>query len=78
MDPFIKALRQRMASVQARIEQERGRPAPDRLRLGALKRLKRLFRDQIELIERLNRGAESMPIPVVRRRLRRPFVSCNT
>ena len=51
MDQFIKSLRHRRATVQARIEEEQDRPAPDQLRLSALKRLKLRFRDQIEFIE---------------------------
>lgn len=78
MDPFIKSLRHRRASVQARIEDEQARPVPDQLRLSALKRLKLRFRDQIEFIERLNRQGEARPIPVVRRRSFRPLVSGRT
>jgi hypothetical protein len=74
MDQFVRSLRHRRASVQASIEQELGRPAPDQLRLSALKRLKLRFRDQIEFIERLNRRGESTPIPVVRRRPGRSFL----
>ncbi len=68
MDQFIKSLRHRTATVQARIEDEQARPAPDQLRLTALKRLKLRFRDQIEFIERINRHGGTTPIPVVRRR----------
>lgn len=75
MDPFIKSLRHRRATVQARIEDEQARPVPDQLRLSALKRLKLRFRDQIEFIERLNRRGETIPIPVVRRRSHSPLVS---
>lgn len=73
MDQFIKSLRHRRAALQARIEDEQARPAPDQLRLSALKRLKLRFRDQIEFIERLNRRGEATPIPVVHRRTNRPF-----
>jgi len=75
MDPFIKSLRHRTATVQARIEDEQARPAPDQLRLTALKRLKLRFRDQIEFIERMNRHGVATPIPVVRRRPLRSLVS---
>ncbi len=75
MDQFIKSLRHRRAAVQARIEDEQARPAPDQLRLGALKRLRLRFRDQIEIIERMNRLGETKPIPVVRRRSFRPLPS---
>ena len=78
MDQFIKSLRHRRAAVQARIEDEQGRPAPDQLRLNALKRLKLRFRDQIEIIERMNRRDEATPIPVVRRRSYRPLLSGKT
>lgn len=75
MDPFIKSLRRRRATVQARIEDEQARPVPDQLRLSALKRLKLRFRDQIEVIERMNRHGETTPIPVVSRRSHRPLFS---
>lgn len=75
MDQFIKSLRYRRATVQARIEDEQARPAPDQLRLSALKRLRLQFRDQIEFIERMNRRGEATPIPVVRRRSLRPLPS---
>lgn len=72
MDQFLKSLRYRRASVQARIEDEQARPLPDQVRLTALKRLKLRFRDQIEFIERMNRRGEATPVPVVRRRTFRP------
>jgi len=75
MDQFIKSLRHRRATVQARIEDEQARPAPDQLRLSALKRLRLRFRDQIEFIERMNRRGETIPIPVVRRRSYRPLLA---
>jgi hypothetical protein len=75
MDPFIKSLRHRRATVQVRIQDEQARPVPDQLRLSALKRLKLRFRDQIEFIERMNRRGETIPIPVVRRRSHRPLLS---
>lgn len=76
MDQFLKALRNRKAGIQARIEQEQARPVPDQLRLGALKRLKLRFRDQIEFIERMNRSGDAVPVTVIRRRsLRSPLPS---
>lgn len=66
MDQFLKSLRHRRSTIQARIEDEQARPVPDQLRLSSLKRLKLRFRDQIEFIERINRRSEA--IPVVRRR----------
>jgi hypothetical protein len=75
MDPFIKSLSHRRATVQARIEDEQARTVPDKLRLSALKRLKLRFREQIEFIQRLNRRGETIPIPVVRRRSHRPLLS---
>ena len=75
MDTFIKSLRHRRATVQARIEDEQARPLPDHLRLSALKRLKLRFREQIEFIERMNRCGETTTIPVVRRRSHRPLLS---
>ncbi len=78
MDQFIKSLRDRRATVQARIDDEQARPAPDQLRLSALKRLKLRFRDQIAFIERLNRRDEATPIPVGSRRSLRPLLSGKT
>jgi hypothetical protein len=75
MDPFIKSLRHRRATVQARIDEEQARPSPDPIRLSALKRLKLRFRDQIEFIERLNRRGEAAAIPVARRRAYHPVLS---
>ena len=67
MDQFLKSLRHRRASVQARIEEEQARPAPDHLRLSALKKLRLRFRDQIEFIERMNRHGQAVRVAVVRR-----------
>jgi hypothetical protein len=75
MDQLIKSLRYRKDTVQDRIEDEQARPAPDQLRLSALKRLRLQFRDQIEFIERMNRRGEATPIPVIRRRSFRPLLS---
>lgn len=78
MDQFLKSIRHRCSSVQARIEEEQARPAPDQLRLSALKRLKLRFRDQIEIIERMNRRGETIEVPVVRRRSFRPVPAAKT
>ncbi|MCY1745075.1 MULTISPECIES: YdcH family protein [Ensifer] len=67
MDQFLKSLRGRKANVQARIDEEQSRPAPDALRLNALKKLKLRFREQIDFIERQNRQRETVLIPVVKR-----------
>ncbi len=74
MDQFLKSLRHRRFAIQARIEEELGRPGPDSLRLRALKKLRLRLRDQIEFIERINRHGRSAPIPVVRRRSFRPVL----
>lgn len=68
MDQFIKSLRARRAKVQASIEDEQARPAPDSSRLSALKKLRLRFKEQIETLERLNRQGEMATIPVMRRR----------
>ncbi len=78
MDPFVKSLRHRKATVQALIVDEQARSAPDQLRLSALKRLRLRFRDQIDFIERLNRRGETIAIPVIRRRSFHPLLSGNT
>lgn len=75
MDHILKSLRHRRDVVEARIEEERSRPAPDGTRLGTLKKLRLRFRDQIEFIERLNRDGQTVPIPVVRRRSFRPALA---
>ncbi len=68
MDQFLNSLRNRRAQIQARIEHEQARPAPDSLRLYGLKKLKLRFREQIEYLERLNREGQATVIPVIRRR----------
>jgi len=68
MDQFLKSLRHRRVADQDRIEDEQARPRPDQLRLGALKKLRLRFRDQVEFIERMNRRGDTTPIQVVRRR----------
>jgi hypothetical protein len=68
MDQILKSLRFRGAAIEERIRDELARPAPDSLRLQALKKLKLQFRDQIDYIERLNRRGEVKSIPVVHRR----------
>lgn len=68
MDQFLNSLRNRRAQIQARIEHEQARPAPDSLRLYGLKKLKLRFREQIEYLEQLNREGQSTVIPVIRRR----------
>lgn len=78
MDQFIKSLHHHKATVQARIADEQARPAPDQLRLSALKRLRLRFRDQIEFIERMNRRGETIAIPVVRRRTFHPLLAGKT
>ncbi|WP_112810992.1 hypothetical protein [Ensifer sp.] len=55
MDQFLKSLRNRKAIVEARIDEERARPAPDRFRLHTLRQLSMQFRTQIEFVERTNR-----------------------
>lgn len=74
MDTIIKALRCRKDAVQARIDDENARPAPDQLRLSELKRMKLRFREQIEFMERMDRRGEMTSIPVVRRRSLRAVV----
>ncbi|SCZ14238.1 DUF465 domain-containing protein [Microvirga guangxiensis] len=77
MDQFLKSLRHR-AGIQARIDEEQTRPAPDYLRLTGLKKLRLKFREQIEFIERMNRNGEVVPIPVVRRRSFRSVLAGRT
>jgi hypothetical protein len=78
MDQFIKSRRHRRATVQARIMEEQARPAPDQLRLSALKRLRLRFRDQIEFLERMNSSGETITIHVVRRRSFDPLLAGKT
>ena len=68
MHRFLKSLHHRRSSMQARIEEEQARPAPDHLRLTALKKLRLRLREQIDFIERISRHGRSAPVPVVRRR----------
>ncbi len=66
MESFMNSLRNRRAQIQARIEHEQARPAPDSLRLYRLKKLKLRFREQIEYLEQLNREGQATVIPVLR------------
>lgn len=67
MDSFLKAIRVRRAKVQESIDEELSRPRPDSIRLNALKNLRLRFKEQIEVLERLNREGHLVRIPVVRR-----------
>ncbi|MGE3363604.1 MAG: YdcH family protein [Rhizobiaceae bacterium] len=73
-DQLLKALRNRRADVQTKIDDEQTRPAPDTLKLSVLKKIRLKFRDQIEFIERMNRQGELVAVPVVRRRSFRPVL----
>lgn len=75
MDQFLKSLRHRRAAIQTRIEDEQARPAPDSLRLHALKTLRLRFREQIDYIERLNKRGEAALISVVGRRAFTPAIA---
>ncbi len=68
MEKFLTALRNRKAHVQTQIDVEQNRPAPESLRLRALKKLRLRFREQIEYIERHNRQNMPVLIPVIRKR----------
>ncbi len=68
MDAFLKSLRNRRAAIEALIEHEQARPAPDSLRLYGLKRLKLRFRERIEYLERMGREGQGTSIPLIRRR----------
>ena len=57
MSRFLTALQARKAVIEQRIEDELRRPMPCNLRLGTLKKLKLQLRDQMQSLERLNRGA---------------------
>jgi len=52
MESYLKALRTRHAAVQAEIDAEQGRPSPDHLTLGGLKRIKLRLHEIIERVER--------------------------
>jgi hypothetical protein len=74
----LQSLRHRWAGVQARIDEEQARPAPDQLRLTALKKLRLRFREKIEFIERVNRQGRAVSVAVVKRRAYRPLLSERT
>ncbi|MCK5933313.1 Protein of unknown function [Fulvimarina manganoxydans] len=57
MSRFLTALQARKAVIEQRIEDELRRPMPCSLRLGTLKKLKLQLRDQMQSLERLNRGS---------------------
>jgi hypothetical protein len=75
MYPFMKSLDGRQEDIQAWIDREQARPAPEQVRLCSLKRL---LREQIEFIKRIDRAGDSVPIPVVRRRSLKPAISRRT
>ena len=72
MNPLIKSLKARHQIVQSRIEDENRSPAPDSLRVRALKKMKLQLRDQIAFLERVG---NSRPVMVVRRKPRFGLVS---
>jgi hypothetical protein len=78
MYPILKSLQHRKAIVESRIEEEQARPAPDHLKLSALKRLKLKFRDQIEFIERMDRFGKAIVVPVIRRKSFRSLIAART
>ena len=71
MNTFLQALRQRRAALQDQIDDEHSRPAPESLRLRALKKLRLRLRERIEFLEHRSRHGVVRSIPVVRRRLHR-------
>lgn len=70
MDQFLKALTNRHRLIEDEIVAEEKRPAPDRMRVLALKKLKLRMREQIEILHREGRRA----VTVVRRRRAAPFI----
>lgn len=75
MNHLLKSLRDRRKVLEARIAEEQARPAPDSLRLRALKTIKLRFRDRIEFLERLDRNGQGVLVPVIRRRSRKAPMS---
>lgn len=70
MDQFLKALTTRHRLIEDEIVEEEKRPAPDRMRVLALKKLKLRMREQIEILHREGRRA----VTVVRRRRAAPLI----
>jgi hypothetical protein len=68
MDKFLESLRRRGTALQASIDEEQARPAPDWFRLRVLKKLRLRYRDRIETAERMSRGGLAAALPVVRHR----------
>lgn len=64
MDQLMKALTSRHRIIEDEIVAEEKRPAPDRMRVLALKKLKLRVREQIEILHREGQRA----VTVVRRR----------
>lgn len=52
MKPLLKALKARHSIIAAKIDEEQRCPAPDGVRLGALKKIKMSLREQIAMLER--------------------------
>ncbi|TCT08276.1 YdcH family protein [Aquabacter spiritensis] len=64
MDSFVKALTARHRKIEQDIAEEERRPASDRMRVLALKKVKLRLREQIEVLHREGRRA----VTIVRRR----------
>lgn len=66
----MKALTTRHRLIEEEITAEEKRPAPDRMRVLALKKLKLRMREQIEILHREGRRA----VTIVRRRRAAPLM----
>ncbi|MBP2550511.1 hypothetical protein J2858_003447 [Neorhizobium galegae] len=65
MNPLLKALHSRHRILEDRIQSEQKSPAPDSLRIMALKKIKLRMREQIEFLQRT--GSNGKPMTPARR-----------
>ncbi|MEW6256890.1 MAG: DUF465 domain-containing protein [Pseudomonadota bacterium] len=70
MDQLLKALTTRHRIIEDEIVAEEKRPAPDRMRVLALKKIKLRMREQIEILHREGQRA----VTIVRRRRAAPLM----
>jgi hypothetical protein len=75
MTPLLKALKSRHRIIEDRIHTEQKSPAPDSLRIMALKKIKLRMREQIEFLQRTGHSSPHSGETSTARSPRRPGLS---
>jgi hypothetical protein len=75
MNPLLKALKSRHRIIEDRIHTEQKSPAPDSLRIMALKKIKLRMREQIEFLQRTAHSSPYSGETSTARSPRRPGLS---